>query len=119
MRCTRQRLQTGRALRLIAPPQLIARIPADAELFAQLRHRQIALQTPNDKAHLLVHRTGFLPRHRQGPSLPNRKTCQVSSRSILSDMYPVRTCRDPLTLTLSPFQRARGLKDKGDKSLTP
>src|SRR6478736_1288774 len=114
MRCTRQRLQTGRALRLIAPPQLIARIPADAKLFAQLRHSQIALQTPNDEAHLLVHRTGFLPRHRQGPSLPNRKTCQVSSRSKLSDMYPVRTRRHPLTPALSPLRGARGIKEGGE-----
>jgi hypothetical protein len=32
------------------------------------------------------------------PPLPTKKTCQASIRSILSDIYPVRTHDAPLTL---------------------
>src|SRR5271166_1953653 len=84
-------LQPTRPLFSIASQQPVAGVTADPIALTQRRHRQLPPQTFGDEGRLLVHYTGFLPWHRQSPPLPNKKTCQPSIRSIMSDIYPVQT----------------------------
>src|SRR5580693_3103615 len=101
VRRSRTRRQPARTLCPIASQQPVAGIAADAIALTQRRHRQLPPQTFGDEGGLLVHYTGFLPWHRQSPPLPTEKTCQASIRSIMSDIYPVRTGRWPPTPALS------------------
>src|SRR5205085_6942075 len=71
--------QTRNTLRAPARQHLIARLAADAELPAQLRHRCFATLAGHAKPCLLFHRTGLQPCHR-----PN-----LQARTITSDLFPI------------------------------
>src|SRR6516225_10198722 len=85
VRCPRTRLQPATTLFPIASQQPVAGVAADAVALTQHRHRQLPPQTLGDERDLLVHDTGFLPRHRQSPPLPTAKN--------LSGIYPVHNVR--------------------------
>src|SRR5215475_12158656 len=59
--------QTGGPFLFKTRPPLVANPPAHIEPPADRRNRLLALLNRHHKAHSLVHGTGLLPPHRQGP----------------------------------------------------
>src|ERR1700751_1693828 len=67
LRRVRTLLQSLRAELKIAPPPLVRRFAADAEVLAQLAHAFLFGRQRRHQPHLLVHRTDLPPRHRLTP----------------------------------------------------
>src|SRR5246127_4901105 len=67
LRRVRTLLQSLRAELKIAPPPLVRRFAADAEVLAQLAHAFLFRRQRRHQPHLLVHRTDPPPRHRLPP----------------------------------------------------
>src|SRR5947207_8915181 len=67
----------------IALTPLVSGLPAHTELPAQRRKRFLALLSRQHEAYPLVHRTGLLPPHRQGPP------CRLVDLLPMSPVYSV------------------------------
>src|SRR5437016_2821654 len=92
------------AIDLESRPPLVAGLPADLVLPAQLAHRELAPNTLDNEPGSFLHRADLLPRHGHLPAVP----CTPSARSDLLPMCPVCTAgpHSPLA-TLGRALRAR------------
>src|SRR5205823_1569964 len=101
---------------LEAAPPLVAGLPADLVLAAELAHRQLAAQTLDNEPRSFVHRADLLPRHGHLPAMP----CNPSARSALLPMCPVCTTGPtPQLASLGRALRARRIYLQSSVTLLP